>query len=304
MSDALVARLVPLLGAWLDDPLVVVDVGARWGAGERWRRFGPRVRVIGFDPDAEECARLTAAEPPGHMVTYVPVALGPRAGTATLHTTAEPGCSSLYPPVEELVVRRPDLSVIAPRGTTEVRLETLDGWLAASDLPGVDVVKLDTQGSELGVLEGAERALESVRLLEIEVEFNELYVGQPLFGDVDRFLRSRGFVLWRLNHLVHYGLDEVDAGSVVVADAQFFDSRPVPVPAQGGQLFWGHAYFVRRELAFPASTAPPWSRSVRDACAALAFGFTDLALAVLQRADPPREARASLAEATAQRALP
>ena len=295
MSGAIDDHLVPLLATWLDDPLVVVDVGARWGAGERWRRFGPRVRVVGFDPDAEECERLAAAEPDDGMVTYVAAALGARVGTATLHTTVEPACSSLYPPIEELVVRRPELHVIRPAGTTDVRLETLDRWLATTDLDGIDVVKLDTQGSELGVLEGAERALESVRLLEIEVEFNELYAGQPLFGDVDRFLRDRGFVLWRLHHLVHYGLDEMDAGSVAVHDQHFFDSRPVPVPGQGGQLFWGHAYFVRRDLAFPTPTVPSWSRAVRDACAAVAFGFTDLALALLHRADPPDAARTAMA---------
>jgi len=241
MSGGLDDRLAGLLAVWLDEPLVVVDVGARWGVGERWRRFGPRVRVVGFDPDEEECARLAATEPDDGMVTYVAAALAAQAGAKTLHTTVEPACSSLYPPIEELVVRRPELGVIRPAGTKQVRLETLDGWLATSDIEGVDVLKLDTQGSELGVLEGAEQALESVRLLEIEVEFNELYSGQPLFGDVDRFLRDRGFVLWRLHHLVHYGLDEVEASSVTVADQHFFDSRPVSVPGEGGQLFWGHA---------------------------------------------------------------
>lgn len=285
--------LLSLLAEWLEELLVVVDVGARWGAGERWRQYGPNVRVVGFDPDDDECARLTAMEPPDGVVRYVPAALGPVTGPATLHVTAEPACSSLYPPDPAALRHRPELHVIAPAGTAEIAMTTLDEWHAASDLPHVDVLKLDTQGSELGVLQGGVATLGSVRLLEVEVEFNEIYADQPLFGDVDRFLRERGFVLWRLQHLVHYGTDEAPATGAV-PDEQFFDSAPVPVAGRGGQLYWGHAYFVRRELAFPEGARTSWQRAVRDACAATAYGFDDLALAVLRRADPPRRARKAL----------
>ncbi len=100
------------LGSLLRQDLVAVDVGARWGAATRWRPFGPRVKVIGFDPDEEECARLAAIEPD---VTYVPLALGAKAGQATLYRTVEPACSSLYPPVEDLTTSRPALRVMHSR---------------------------------------------------------------------------------------------------------------------------------------------------------------------------------------------
>ncbi|MBS0338828.1 MAG: FkbM family methyltransferase, partial [Proteobacteria bacterium] len=65
------------------------------------------------------------------------------------------------------------------------------------DVPGlgdVDFLKLDVQGAELMVLQGAERTLEDVVMVQVEVEFVELYENQPLFADVDRYLRSRGFM--------------------------------------------------------------------------------------------------------------
>lgn len=268
------------LGALLDGDLVVADVGARWGVGDRWRGFGPRVRVVGFDPDEAECARLAELEPD---VTFVPVALGREDGTATLHVTKEPACSSLYPPIADLVEQRPELHVIAPAGREEIAITRLDTWLAGSAFDEVHVLKLDTQGSELGVLEGAGDALGAVRMLEIEVELNPIYEGQPLFGDVDRFLRDRGFVLWRLQQLVHYGLPGVGTDGVVVPDRQFFDSRPVDVEGGGGQLYWAHAYFVPREVAFP-TRQPSAGEAARDACAASAFGFDDLATSRLRSA--------------------
>jgi len=258
------------LGTLLDDDLVVVDVGARWGAGDRWRPFGPRVRVIGFDPDAEECARLAQLEPD---VRYVPVALADFDGQATLHTTVEPACSSLYPPRAELVATHPELRVMAPAGTTGIAVTTLDAWMAQDGLAAVHVLKLDTQGSELLVLRGATDALADVRFLEVEVELNPLYEGQPLFGDVDRFLRGHGFVLWRLGHLAHYGLP--GTGEVEVDDVHHFDSRPVPIAAGAGQVYWGHAHFVAADAL--DGTRTDRTTAVRDACAALAFGFADLA---------------------------
>ena len=281
-----------LLAQWLQTDLVVVDVGARFGVVERWRRFAPHVRVVGFEPDEEECRQLSVREGGGGTVSFVPAALGPRSGTATLYLTQVPACSSLYRPVEGLSRQRPELACTALVGTTTVPVTTLDEWLAGSDHDHVDVVKLDTQGSELGVLEGGVRALRQVRLLEVEVEFNEIYERQPLFGDVDRFLREKGFVLWRLRQLVHYGLEDVAPGALSPEESLHDDSRP----HRGGQLFWGHAYFVRKELAFPGDQPHEWQQAVRDAVAFSAFGFTDLALSTLRRAraQAPAGCRADL----------
>jgi Methyltransferase FkbM domain len=60
--------------------------------------------------------------------------------------------------------------------------------LCQNNINNVDAIKLDTQGSELDILRGATHVLPTVSLIDIEVEFNELYDGQPLFCDVDRFL--------------------------------------------------------------------------------------------------------------------
>ena len=223
--------------------------------------------------------------------------LGRRRGRATLHLTREPACSSLYPPDTKAMHHRPELGCIEPAGTATIRLTTLDRWSAAEGVGQIDVLKLDTQGSELGILQGGRRMLAGVRVLEVEVEFNEIYRGQPLFGDIDRFLRGRGFVLWRLGHLVHYGMAET--GSAYAGeDRQYFDSRVVVFPAQGGQLYWGHAYYVPQSLAFGAARAD-WRNNLRDACCASAFGFRDLAGSALHRAlaDAPAEASVAIRSA-------
>jgi FkbM family methyltransferase len=262
--------------ATLDPPLTLADVGARGGPPESWRALAPPCRIVGFEADEEECRRLAATDTSG-AVRYEPVALGARAGPATLYLTEDPTCSSLYPPDPAAVAAHPALAVCRLVGRRDVELETLDGWCAANDVR-FDALKLDVQGAELDVLSGATRSLADVVMLELEVELNPIYAGQPLFGDVDRFLRDRGFTLWRLAHLVHYGRREADI-SPPVTDLQVFDWTTVPVVVHGGQLYWAHAYYVAGDVLEPDA---PDERVRRAAVAADGFGFADLA-ALLNR---------------------
>jgi FkbM family methyltransferase len=262
-----------------DDPLVLLDVGCRWGIPDAWTAAPPgTLAVYAFDADAQECARLQATAPDG--VTYVPAALFDREGGAgRLHITREPGCSSLFPPDPWVLERFPALALMEQVGVQDVTLRTLDGWAAETGVERADAIKLDAQGAELGILRGATGLLASVRTIETEVMFNPLYAGQPLFGDIDGFLRERGFRLWRLKHLVHYS-PEPQPPSPARGDRQVFDDALVDFPAGGGQLTWGHAiYCAERMLAGEQDPA----EALRDACAAELVGLHDLATPVRVR---------------------
>jgi hypothetical protein len=68
-----------------------------------------------------------------------------------------------------------------------------------AEIDNVDLFKIDVQGAELAVFRHASRALARALVVQTEVEFVELYRGQPLFADVDTFLRSQGFQFHAFN---------------------------------------------------------------------------------------------------------
>jgi FkbM family methyltransferase len=279
VSEEAVER-VARLAEHLDRPLVVVDVGCRDGEATGWTRFGQQVHVIGFEPDAEECERLRDGYDGPARRTFVPHALGSRRGEALLHVTRFAQSSSLYEPSTEAIDRHPALTAHAEVDRRTVSLDSLDEWVAETDGPTPDFLKLDVQGAELDVLRGSERALESVRALEVEVEFQPLYRGQPLFADVDAHLRERGFVLWRLRGLRHLAIagaapDDLPMGASVLPD------QAELLPA-GGRLSWGDAIYVRDDFA--ADRADGWTAALRDACVATAIGLPELARVALARA--------------------
>ncbi|MEP6506591.1 MAG: FkbM family methyltransferase [Gemmatimonadales bacterium] len=151
----------------LSPGMTFVDVGANVGvyALQMARVVGPRGRVVAFEPNpaALQCltrhVRLNGFE---DRVTIVPLAVGIRAGTATLFTNVADGMSRLDEPNPFL------------RSTQSVstRVESLDNYF---DTEGQDpdVLLIDVEGYEIDVLAGARRLIErSRRKLSIFVEMH------------------------------------------------------------------------------------------------------------------------------------
>ena len=278
-----VSAALEMLLSIVDRPLRLIDVGARWGRSAAWDGISAKAEILCFEPDAEEAARLNASAPPN--VKYVPVALGAADGDLDIHVTHQPACSSAYPPIPKLYENYPDLFDTAPEKIATVRCRTLDGILSELAIESVDCIKIDTQGSELNILRGAERALADCALLDIEVIFNPLYLGQPLFCDIDRFMRDHGFTLWRIADLVHYATESDVAPPLNFMLAHSPPQRILNSPAPGGQVFWGDAQYVRTEFPRTGSDQLERESAIRAAVVVANQGFWDLALEILSKCD-------------------
>jgi len=275
----------------LQRPVVAIDVGCRDGIRPAWRELKPHALLVGFDPDPGECARLNAASADTTQERYEAHALAASDGEATLHLTADPQSSSLYPPNPAAIRRYPELWRHEQRSTETILTTTIDSWAQGAAVGAIDALKIDVQGAELDVLRGAEQSLGSVRVIETEVEFQELYGGQPLFTDVDRFLRERGFGLWRLREIHHCGLSPARRGEPVFGVGDYVEHTRL-----GGQIAWANAVFVREELA-DADAPIDWVTRANDACLAAIFGFPELVELALSQAltTAPEPARTTLA---------
>jgi FkbM family methyltransferase len=184
--------LVRLLG---DQTLRVLDVGARGDLAPRFAPLGAHVAVLGFEPNSTECARLNDVLRVSlwREARVLPYALGRTATGRPFYVTEAPELSSLLEPRAERV-NRPGWQV---RAIERVDTIALDDLAARGELPRpIDFIKVDTQGSELEILRGGEASvLDGVLGLAVEVEFRELYRDQPLFSEIEQYLRGRGFEL-------------------------------------------------------------------------------------------------------------
>ena len=232
--------------------IVVVDVGCRWGFAERFlsKECQKSFRIYGFDPDLLECERLQASYKhlPDGYVTCMPIGLAGGAGMRNLYLTKEPACSSLHPPMQFLVENYPALECASLQKVVSTPVTTLDKWVQQINLQNISYLKLDTQGSELEILKGGNKIIGTTRCIDIEVEFNPIYEGQSLFAETDTYLRSKGFVLWKLSNLVHYSLGG-ERLPMMDNNCIYYDDNVQHVyESFGGQLFWADARYVHRDV--------------------------------------------------------
>lgn len=186
------------LPAWQTGLLIYADCGARNEVTNPLVDLLPEARYVGFEPDQIEYARLCQQEKKGY--SYFPIAVGKDSETRTLYLTRNPECSSLLEPNYAFFGSFTDCAPqIEVMETREVRTVALDSYLPTVGIHHIDFLKLDTQGTELEILQGAESFLSSSILgLKVEVEFSPMYLDQPLFADVDAYIRQFGFMLFDL----------------------------------------------------------------------------------------------------------
>ena len=249
-------------------PLVLVDVGARGGLKSNWLPARRHLRLIGFEPDEKEYERLRATQPSSNA--FFNTALHNHRGPIRLHVARDRGLSSIFEPNRPFLDEFPEAGRFDTIDIQQVQADTLDDQLAAGGITDVDFIKVDTQGSELLVLQGASHTLSSaVAGVEVEVEFAPIYKGQPLFADVDALMRGLGF------HL--------------------FDLRPCywkraagrPLGGPRGQVIWADALYLKSLPALngAAATLPAEHRKskiLRAISIALLYGYADYALEILR----------------------
>jgi FkbM family methyltransferase len=187
--------------ALLHRPLRIVDVGAQsLGAHAYSSLVGLcELEIIGFDPLIDRL-RERAENEPAPNTTLLPYAIGDGA-LHTFYVNSNDANSSLF------ALNLPWLRLFRrPREVHTVRTEQIETHRLDDVLPPepIDFLKLDLEGGELMALRGAKRTLSETAVLHCEVSFSQSLVAQPLFSDVDPFIRFHGFQLIDLLLGPHY----------------------------------------------------------------------------------------------------
>ena len=175
--------------------LVLADVGASGGIESNWKSAQKHLRLIGFEPDETEFSNLKRKE--NGKVKYLNTGLYNEQVPLKYYLTEKQQTSSIFKPNRKFLDEFPEANRFDITRNVTIQADTLDNQFRIHNIADTDFIKVDTQGSELFILEGAINTLRNhVFGVEVEVEFVEMYQNQPLFSDVDRFMRNQGFWLF------------------------------------------------------------------------------------------------------------
>ena len=187
--------------AFAGHPLrTVFDVGANTGqTSVEFLHCFPHATIHSFEPFRDAFDKLTQAAAGQVRIKPVQSALGEAVGERVLYMNAESATNSLLPNAPEADHFQPKGFATA-KGTTTIAISTVDAYCAQQSIDCIDLLKMDTQGYELKVLQGAERMLTGGKVAAVfsEVLFAPIYQNQTYFHDVYNHLWALGFRLVNL----------------------------------------------------------------------------------------------------------
>lgn len=205
------------------DLRMVFDIGANVGQTIRGLlRYLPEASFHAFEPVPATFEKLRAAYGGRENISLHNVALGAHTHTArmTLHENSE----------LDTFVAAPTRESAGATSFAEVPVSTVDAFCAARSLQAIDVLKMDVQGWELNVLQGAERMVREhrVRFVLSEVAFRRADTDMQHFADINDHLESRGFTFCGLYDVFRWGARKEYVG---FANALYLDPGFLEGPA-------------------------------------------------------------------------
>lgn len=188
------------------DPRTVVDVGANHGG---WSRTAaavfPQAAFVLIEPQAEMQPFLDdfcAQHPPAK---YFMAGAGAHVGREPL---------TLWDDLQGSAILTPEIQALTPyRRAREVPVTTLDALIAAGEMVVPDLIKIDVQGYEMAVLEGAQTCLGQTDCFIIETSLFHPLGERPSFYRVLEYLEARQYHVYDFvgaKHRADNALGQID----------------------------------------------------------------------------------------------
>ncbi len=161
---------------------LVLDVGANTGQYAKYlREAGYTGKIISFEPVSTAYAALLKASQKDRNWEVAPrAAIGNKDGEVKINISINSESSSALPIHDLHVQASPNSAYIDSETVKLYRLDTIAAQYLDDTYQAI-YLKMDVQGFELQVLEGASRILPRIKMLQLELSLVQLYQGELLF---------------------------------------------------------------------------------------------------------------------------
>lgn len=200
---------------------VVFDVGANAGQfAIELRQYGYAGKIISFEPLPQAHATLNNKSlGDAGWIVHLRAAVGATDGDVSINVAGNSVSSSILPMLETHANAAPESQYTH---TEQVPLITLDSVLEQYiTLSDNLFIKVDTQGYEWAVLDGATKALSQCKGVLLELSLVPLYDGQKLWIDCIERLKKLGISLYSIQP----GFTDLKTGQTLQVDGLFFKAE-------------------------------------------------------------------------------
>lgn len=197
----------------------IFDIGSFDGrTAKAYAKYFSDATIHSFEPFPESFKRLqTNKLRQNHILNNC--AVSDKNGEATFYVNAYKATNSLLPSSAYGEKINPSQHT---ESTIVVPQITLDHYCTVNNVNNIDILKLDVQGAEMKVLEGAKNLLsnQKIQVIFSEVEFRQIYENQALYEELATFLNQYQFSFFSF-----YNLSYARDGQMLYGDAIFIRNK-------------------------------------------------------------------------------
>jgi FkbM family methyltransferase len=196
---------------------LVLDVGANIGQfANQLRKSGYRGKILSYEPLMHaHTALLTISRDDPKWEIAPRMAIGDHEGQIEIHVSGNSVSSSLLDMLDTHAHAAPESKYVGIEITPIAKLDLVAGKQSADTNT---FVKIDAQGYEDRVIDGAHEVLAKARGIQLELSLVPLYEGQQTFEPLLQRICQLGFSLWAL----WPGFCDPATGRMLQTDAVFF----------------------------------------------------------------------------------
>ena len=189
-------RSIRLAKQFPDQNFIILDIGGGIGASALlYNKFFPENKIIVFEPILDNYNIIKSKISHFSNIEVFNYAVGSENSKKQINIANRITSSSLFPLSVD-----PDSTVFNEKNLGQNRVENievvrLDDFLTR--IPDdIGIIKIDVQGYEMNVLKGAEASLKRAKIVLLEANNHDGYVGSPKYFTIDNYLREHHFTLY------------------------------------------------------------------------------------------------------------
>jgi FkbM family methyltransferase len=178
---------------------VLFDIGANVGQyALKMRNLGYKKKLISFEPLKADFEILKRTASHDKFWTVFNYALGDEDSVGFINISGRSDNSSILNMLPKHSESKAGLSYI---GKQEIEIKKLDTIFSSFvEKENNVMIKIDTQGYEKNVIDGAIESLEQISIIQLEMSIVPLYEGEMLLTEMIKYLENRGFQLFSLEN--------------------------------------------------------------------------------------------------------
>jgi FkbM family methyltransferase len=175
---------------------VLMDIGASGEPPAIWNDIAPESVYVGFDPDLREIHESRSSKFYRSIIVNEAVTAQKDTSEVTFYLTKSPFCSTTLPPNPPATSHWLEGDLFAVESVVSVRATTIDAVMGRLEIPRIDWIKVDSQGTDLRLINSmSSDVLSRVLAVDTEAGLIDVYQREDMFVDVHRDLTGNGFWL-------------------------------------------------------------------------------------------------------------